>query len=255
MRMRGGSPRRASQRRSAASTLARVLDAHAERCARHRPARPAASIVLTRDRHRDDLARQPDEIAQKAAASLFASMPTIRTSGRGTRSSRSASARRRRGRHRDCGRRRARARCPAAQGRPARPRPDAASAPAIRPRRAGLEAPHCAIFKPSMRAAPRSRARHCRTDAGRQPRRRQIEQAALVLIDQPAALFADVPVLAGDMQRRAQRFACASITAIASGCCSRADHRHAALDDAGLLGGDLASACRREIPCGRCRPA
>ena len=54
-----------------------------------------------------------------------------------------------------------------------------------------------------------------------QPRRGQIHQAALVLIDQPAALDIDVPFLAGGMAAaRACRFACRSITAAASAACS-----------------------------------
>ena len=69
--------------------------------------------------------------------------------------------------------------------------------------------------------------------------RRQIHQAAIVLIDQPAALDADMPLLPGRMQRRPQAgCACASTTAIASGKLLGADHGHMALDDRGLLAGD-----------------
>ena len=51
--------------------------------------------------------------------------------------------------------------------------------------------------------------------------RGEIEQAAIVLIDQPAALDADMPLLAGRMQRRAHAPApAASMTAIASSACS-----------------------------------
>ena len=76
----------------------------------------------------------------------------------------------------------------------------------------------------------------------RQPRRRQIEQAGVVLIDQPAALLGRGPVLAGDPDRRAgaRRRALDHRQRLAR--LRRDDRRHVALEDAGLLGRDLRDA-------------
>ena len=70
-------------------------------------------------------------------------------------------------------------------------------------------------------------------------RRRQIEQAGLVLIDQPPALLGRGPVLAGDLQRRIEPrrlpFDHGERVARLRGD----DGRRPALEDAGLLRGDL----------------
>ena len=68
--------------------------------------------------------------------------------------------------------------------------------------------------------------------------RRQIQQAALVLIDQTPALDADMPLLPGRMQRRAHALRLRLDHRHRLGGLLGANHRHAALDDAGLLAGD-----------------
>ena len=75
--------------------------------------------------------------------------------------------------------------------------------------------------------------------AAEELRRRQIEQAVVVLIDQPAALL--VPVQCSPAMRSGARTraACRSITASARVGLRRDRRRHAGLEDAGLLGGDL----------------
>ena len=199
----------------------------------------------------------PAKLRRKPALSLVASMPTISTSGRDTRSSRSASAA-------------AIARPPSAlwppssqsslparrQRRELPVRQSAACAPAIRPWRCRPRRPQ-RQRRARRRAAPRWRCRHCRTGGGRTSlRQRQVEQAVVVLIDQAAALLVHAPVLAGDVQRRAHARAPAARSPPArSSACGAIDRRHAALEDAGLLGGDLLRACRRETPGGRSRPA
>src|SRR5450830_1233085 len=70
-------------------------------------------------------------------------------------------------------------------------------------------------------------------------RRRQIEQARFILIDQASALLGGGPILAGNLQRRAEfrrlPFDHGERVAALRGD----DRRHAALEDAGLLGRDL----------------
>ena len=68
--------------------------------------------------------------------------------------------------------------------------------------------------------------------------RRQIHQAALVLIDQPSALDIDVPLLPGAIQRRVHAPRLRLDDGDRLGRLLRADHRHVALDDAGLLAGN-----------------
>ena len=68
--------------------------------------------------------------------------------------------------------------------------------------------------------------------------RRQIHQAAIVLIDQPAALDADMPLLPGRVQRRPQAGRLRFDHGHRLGKLLGADHRHLALDDRGLLAGD-----------------
>ena len=68
--------------------------------------------------------------------------------------------------------------------------------------------------------------------------RRQIHQAALVLIDQPPALDADMPLLAGRMQRRAHAVGLRLDHAHRFRRLLGAHDRHVALDDRGLLAGD-----------------
>ena len=70
-------------------------------------------------------------------------------------------------------------------------------------------------------------------------RRRQIEQAGLVLIDQPAALLGGGPVLAGDLERRIEPRRLPLDHGQRVARLRGDDRRRAALEDAGLLGGDL----------------
>ena len=70
-------------------------------------------------------------------------------------------------------------------------------------------------------------------------RRRQIEQACFVLIDQPSAFFGRGPVLAGDLQRRAELGRLPLDHGERVARLRRNDRRRAALENAGLLGGDL----------------
>ena len=219
-------------------------------CRRRAPrppaSRPARSSPAA-DRHGDDAAREAGEIA--------AGSPRCPWSRACRRSAPAAAARaprdrpappRRRGRHRRCGRRRATARCRAAR---------APRAPCVsRCMRAG----HSALAMPASKAASGSSrpdgaqrgdrgAGIVELMAAEQLRRRQIEQPVVVLIDQPAVLLVHVPVLAGDAQRRAHALRLALDHARAPRrACGAIDRRHAALEDAGLLGGDLLDACRRE---------
>ena len=63
-----------------------------------------------------------------------------------------------------------------------------------------------AIFSGSMaRSAAIASAGIVELVAAEEPRRRQVEQAGFVLIDQPAALLGGGPILAGDLERRAER--------------------------------------------------
>ena len=82
--------------------------------------------------------------------------------------------------------------------------------------------------------------------AAEQLRRRQIEQAVVVLIDQPAALLGRGPVLAGDADRRPDARGLALDHRERLARLRRHDRRHAALEDAGLLGGDLAERVAEE---------
>ena len=68
--------------------------------------------------------------------------------------------------------------------------------------------------------------------------RRQIHQAALVLIDQPPALDADMPLLSRRMQRRAHALRLRLDHRHRLRRLLGANHRRAALDDGGLLAGD-----------------
>ena len=68
--------------------------------------------------------------------------------------------------------------------------------------------------------------------------RRQIHQAALVLIDQPPALDTDMPLLSRGMQRRAHAPGLRLDHRHRLRRLLGANHRHAALDDGGLLAGD-----------------
>ena len=77
--------------------------------------------------------------------------------------------------------------------------------------------------------------------------RGEVHQSALVLIDQPAALDADMPLLAGGVQRRALparlRLDHGHRFALLLG----RDHRHAALDDRSLLAGDRSQRVAEEL--------
>ena len=82
--------------------------------------------------------------------------------------------------------------------------------------------------------------------------RRQIHQAAIVLIDQPPALDIDVPFLPGAMQRRAHALRLLLDHGHRFGRLLGANHRHVALDDARPFRRRSSSACRREIRCDPC---
>jgi len=68
--------------------------------------------------------------------------------------------------------------------------------------------------------------------------RRQIHQAALVLIDQPPALDIDMPILPRGMQRRAHALCLLLDHGDRLGWLLRRNRRHAALDDRGLFARD-----------------
>ena len=75
-----------------------------------------------------------------------------------------------------------------------------------------------------------------------EPRARQVEQPVLVLVDEPAALLVDAEILAADEDRRGRRRARrrSRSTASASACsCGAITAGQPALEDAGLLAGDL----------------
>ena len=78
-------------------------------------------------------------------------------------------------------------------------------------------------------------------------RRRQIEKPVVVLIDQPAALLGRRPVLAGDAQRRPhpRRLPLDDRKRLAR--LARDHRRHAALENAGLLGGDFFDRVAEEV--------
>ena len=78
-------------------------------------------------------------------------------------------------------------------------------------------------------------------------RRRQVEQAVAVLINQPAALLGRRPVLAGDDQRRfnPRRLPLDDGERLAR--LRRHRRRHAALEDAGLLRGDRSDRVAEKI--------
>src|SRR5690349_19341301 len=69
-------------------------------------------------------------------------------------------------------------------------------------------------------------------------RRRQIEKAGIILINQAAALFRGGPVLAGDPDRRLHASGLALDHRKRLARLRRHDRRHLALEDAGLLRGD-----------------
>ena len=77
--------------------------------------------------------------------------------------------------------------------------------------------------------------------------RGQVHQAAIILVDQPAPLDADMPSLACRMQR----CACAVRLRFDHGHrldrLLRRDHRHVALDDRGLLCGDRGQGIAEEF--------
>ena len=146
-----------------------------------------------------------------------------------------------RGRRRDCGRRRARARCPAA------PAPTS-----CRCDRRCMRAGQSALAMPASKAdggSVKCRSARKRRDgeagilelmAAVELRRRQIEQAVVVLIDQAAALLGARSSPRRRCDRRAQPRAPAARSRRARRVgLRRDDRRHAALEDAGLLGGDL----------------
>ena len=163
----------------------------------------------------------PAKLARNAPASLLAIMPAITTSGRDTRSSRSPSA--------AAATRPPSALCPPSSqisqpgGAWSTSAPEAET---LHPRRpfggddTGLE--RRGIDPERIQRAQRGNgeARIVELMPPEQPRRRQIHQAAIILIDQPSALDIDMPLLSGGMQRRAHARACCSITAIASAACS-----------------------------------
>src|SRR5581483_712831 len=71
--------------------------------------------------------------------------------------------------------------------------------------------------------------------AAEKSRRSQIQQAAIVLIDQTSPLDADMPLLPCAMQRRALTARAILDLIERVVLLMRANHRHAALDDPGLL--------------------
>ena len=159
-----------------------------------------------------------------------------------------------RGRHRDCVRHRARVRCRRASVRQ----------PACRRRcmRAGhsalinrLRKPAAAICKPAARKAAIAIPALIELMAAVKPRRRQIEQAVVVLIDEAAVFLARIPVLPRQFQRRAHALGALLDHRQRLIRLRRDDHRHATLDDAGFLRRDPAQACRRDIRHDRARPA
>ena len=198
----------------------------------------------------------PAKFRRKPALSLVASMPTISTSGRGTRSSRSAERRRDRA---------------AAVGVVAAVEPELAVRRRQRLERALREAlhPRRPVGLGDARLEGRDRQRRARgaqrRDGGAgivelmaadELRQRQIEQAVVVLIDQ-AAVLADARSSARPATRSGAR------TRLASSLDHR-EHRvglrrdrrrHAALEDAGLLGGDLLERVAEKLQHGRSRPA
>ena len=180
-------------------------------CRRRAPGRPAsrpATLLSCRGTGTAMTRRaMPEKLRRNPALSLVVSMPTISTSGRGTRSSRSPSAA-------------AIARPPSALWPPSSHSSlsggvSALSLPWVR---RCIRAGHSALAMPASKAAsaaPRPAARK-RGDGGAgvvdlmaagKLRQRQIEQPVVVLIDQAAVLAVHAPVLAGDAQRRAQRAA------------------------------------------------
>ena len=76
----------------------------------------------------------------------------------------------------------------------------------------------------------------------RQPRRREIEQTGIVLIDQPAALLGRAPVLSGNDDRRAGARGRAFDDRERFARLRGNDSRHVALEDPGLLIRDLCDA-------------
>ena len=196
----------------------------------------------------------PAKGAKKPAGSLVFSMPQIRKSGRATRSSSSAIG---------CGDHPAGARIVAA----VEPELGIAAARSVdQPRRrsAAAAAPASRRWSSPVSIAPvgDARDRPARSAAmasagigelvaAEQPRQRQVEQAVLVLVDEPAALArrpskSRPPI---DAAARPSRAASRSITVERRVALRRDDRRAAALEDAGLLAGDLLDACRRGYFC------
>ena len=181
----------------------------------------------------------PAKLARNPLASLLAIMPTMTTSGRDTRSSRSPSA--------AAATRPPSALCPPSSQISQPCGACSSSAPdgqALHPRRpfgvddAGLERGR-SDPEPVLRAQRRNRKTGIvELMPAEQFWRRQVHQAALVLIDQPPALDIDVPPLACRMQRRAQP---PGVLLDHGDRLSRllgANHRHVGLDDPGLLSRD-----------------
>ena len=83
--------------------------------------------------------------------------------------------------------------------------------------------------------------------AAGQARRRQVDEAVLVLIDQAAALLARHPMLAGGLDRGAEPRGRVLDHAQRLARLRRDHRRHAALEDAGLLGGDRGERVAQEI--------
>ena len=160
------------------------------------------------------------------------------------------------GRPPGCDHRPARAWCRAARARSADPGSGAAGGPASAP--PSGHAPIDGARQPGLRRAaapPSSRARHCRSGA-RLPAAAAADRAARAGLDGDSGRGrVDGPVAAVHQQWRADLGR------------TRLDHRqrlrplrpdhrgHAGLEDAGLLEGDLAPACRRESSHGPSRPA
>src|SRR5438105_14885592 len=75
--------------------------------------------------------------------------------------------------------------------------------------------------------------------AAKEFRRRQVEQAVVVLVDQPAARLRCRPILAGDPDRRTDTRGCPFDHGQCLARLRRHDRGYVALEDAGLFGRDL----------------
>ena len=173
-------------------------------------------LVLV-DGHRDDAAGEPGKIAQEAFASLVESMPTIRMSGRETRSSRSASAA-------------AMARPPSALWPPSSQSSlsggsNVASRPLRKPlhARRPVHADHAGLegggrqFQAADAQAPRWRCRHSRIDAVRRALA-PADRASRRRPDRPAGRVLPSPSSSSPAMESGafKRAACRSMTASAS---------------------------------------